>query len=40
MEERDNDKNENSDYTLKDEGTEDYRRGGYHGNRIGDTLKK
>lgn len=28
-----------SDYTSDDEGTEDYRRGGYHAVRIGDTFK-
>ncbi|GAB4856515.1 hypothetical protein Ancab_014432 [Ancistrocladus abbreviatus] len=28
-----------SDYTSEDEGTEDYRRGGYHAVRIGDTFK-
>ncbi|XP_054814467.1 uncharacterized protein LOC129315003 [Prosopis cineraria] len=32
------DKNENSDYSSEDEGTEDYRRGGYHAVRIGDTF--
>ena len=30
---------EESDYTSEDEGTEDYRRGGYHAVRIGDTFK-
>nr|KJB16715.1 hypothetical protein B456_002G244400 [Gossypium raimondii] len=30
---------ESSDYTSEDEGTEDYRRGGYHAVRIGDTFK-
>ncbi|RAL46028.1 hypothetical protein DM860_006182 [Cuscuta australis] len=30
---------ETSDYTSEDEGTEDYRRGGYHAVRIGDTFK-
>ncbi|KAI4349050.1 hypothetical protein L6164_009697 [Bauhinia variegata] len=30
---------ESSDYTSDDEGTEDYRRGGYHAVRIGDTFK-
>lgn len=38
-ENRDGDRNENSDYTSEDEGTEDYRRGGYHAVRIGDTFK-
>ncbi|OMP06513.1 hypothetical protein CCACVL1_01537 [Corchorus capsularis] len=30
---------ESGDYTTEDEGTEDYRRGGYHAVRIGDTFK-
>lgn len=30
---------ETSDYTSEDEGTEDYRRGGYHAVRIGDAFK-
>ncbi|XAR69686.1 Non-specific serine/threonine protein kinase [Bertholletia excelsa] len=30
---------ESSDYTSEDEGTGDYRRGGYHAVRIGDTFK-
>ena len=29
---------ESSDFTSEDEGTEDYRRGGYHAVRIGDTY--
>ncbi|PIM97080.1 Non-specific serine/threonine protein kinase [Handroanthus impetiginosus] len=33
------DGSETSDYTSEDEGTEDYRRGGYHAVRIGDTFK-
>ncbi|XP_011088817.1 SRSF protein kinase 1 isoform X1 [Sesamum indicum] len=33
------DRSETSDYTTEDEGTEDYRRGGYHAVRIGDTFK-
>ncbi|XAR60074.1 Non-specific serine/threonine protein kinase [Bertholletia excelsa] len=33
------DQSETSDYTSEDEGTEDYRRGGYHAVRIGDTFK-
>ncbi|XP_027339971.1 SRSF protein kinase 1 isoform X2 [Abrus precatorius] len=33
------DRNEVSDYSSEDEGTEDYRRGGYHAVRIGDTFK-
>lgn len=28
-----------SDYSSEDEGTEDYRRGGYHTVRVGDTFK-
>ncbi|XP_028808103.1 SRSF protein kinase 1 [Neltuma alba] len=38
-EDRNGDGNEVSDYTSEDEGTEDYRRGGYHAVRIGDTFK-
>lgn len=30
---------DSSDYTSEDEGTEDYRRGGYHAVRVGDTFK-
>lgn len=33
------DRSEVSDYSSEDEGTEDYRRGGYHAVRIGDTFK-
>ncbi|KAL8515881.1 hypothetical protein ACS0TY_014544 [Phlomoides rotata] len=33
------DRSETSDYTSEDEGTEDYRRGGYHAVRIGDAFK-
>ncbi|KAA8516642.1 hypothetical protein F0562_016852 [Nyssa sinensis] len=33
------DRSESSDYTSEDEGAEDYRRGGYHAVRIGDTFK-
>lgn len=33
------DRPESSDYTSEDEGTEDYRRGGYHAVRIGDSFK-
>ncbi|KAJ8563494.1 hypothetical protein K7X08_031946 [Anisodus acutangulus] len=33
------DGSETSDYTSEDEGTEDYKRGGYHSVRIGDTFK-
>lgn len=29
-----------SDYTSEDEGTEDYRRGGYHAVRVGDSFKQ
>ncbi|KAJ9540510.1 hypothetical protein OSB04_027016 [Centaurea solstitialis] len=35
----DDDRSETSDYTSEDEGTEDYRRGGYHAVRIGDKFK-
>jgi serine/threonine-protein kinase SRPK3 len=31
---------ESTDYTSEDEGTEDYRRGGYHAVRVGDTFKQ
>ncbi|XP_019457945.1 PREDICTED: serine/threonine-protein kinase SRPK-like isoform X2 [Lupinus angustifolius] len=33
------DQNEGSDYSSEEEGTEDYRRGGYHAVQIGDTYK-
>ncbi|KAG2686451.1 hypothetical protein I3843_09G006500 [Carya illinoinensis] len=33
------DGSESGDYTSEDEGTEDYRRGGYHAVRIGDAFK-
>ncbi|KAM6568682.1 hypothetical protein CsatB_016667 [Cannabis sativa] len=33
------DRTESSDYTSDDEGTEDYRRGGYHAVRVGDAFK-
>ncbi|XP_020231026.1 serine/threonine-protein kinase SRPK [Cajanus cajan] len=33
------DRSEVSDYSSEDEGTEDYRRGGYHAVQIGDTFK-
>uniref|UniRef100_A0A5B7AH68 non-specific serine/threonine protein kinase n=1 Tax=Davidia involucrata TaxID=16924 RepID=A0A5B7AH68_DAVIN len=36
---RNGDRSETSDYTSEDEGTEDYRRGGYHAVRIGDSFK-
>ncbi|ERN01300.1 SRSF protein kinase 1 [Amborella trichopoda] len=32
-------RSESSDYTSEDEGTDEYRRGGYHAVRIGDTFK-
>lgn len=38
-EDKDGDRSEVSDYSSEDEGTEDYRRGGYHAVRIGDTFK-
>ncbi|KAL5209946.1 hypothetical protein ABZP36_005569 [Zizania latifolia] len=31
---------DSSDYTSEDEGTEDYRRGGYHAVRVGDSFNK
>lgn len=31
---------ESSNYTSEDEGTEDYRRGGYHAVRVGDSFKQ
>nr|TKS00101.1 hypothetical protein D5086_0000186450 [Populus alba] len=39
-EDRNGDRSEESDYTSEDEGTEDYRRGGYHAVRIGDTFQE
>ncbi|KAL6967110.1 non-specific serine,threonine protein kinase [Sarracenia purpurea var. burkii] len=36
---RNGDRSETSDYTSEDEGTEDYRCGGYHAVRIGDSFK-
>ncbi|KAL2511165.1 ser/arg-rich protein kinase 4 [Abeliophyllum distichum] len=39
MERNGDDQSETSDYTSEDEGTEDYRRGGYHAVRIGDTFR-
>ncbi|KAL6894085.1 hypothetical protein ACP4OV_008183 [Aristida adscensionis] len=36
----DDDDVESSDYTSEDEGTEDYRRGGYHAVRVGDSFKQ
>ena len=39
-EEEDEEVNESgSDYTSEDEGKDDYRRGGYHAVRIGDSFK-
>ncbi|EEF34919.1 srpk, putative [Ricinus communis] len=38
-EDRNGERSEESDYTSEDEGTEDYRRGGYHAVRIGDRFK-
>ena len=39
-EERNGDRSETSDYySSEDEGTEDYRKGGYHAVEIGDTFK-
>ncbi|KAK8628964.1 hypothetical protein V6N13_077824 [Hibiscus sabdariffa] len=38
-EDKSGDPSEVSDYSSEDEGTEDYRRGGYHAVRIGDTFK-
>ena len=33
------DRKDASDYSSEDEGTEDYKRGGYHAVQIGDTFK-
>lgn len=38
-EERDGERSDTSDCTSEDEGTEDYRRGGYHAVKIGDTFR-
>ncbi|GFY93454.1 ser/arg-rich protein kinase 4 [Actinidia rufa] len=38
-EEEEENGSESGDYTSEDEGTEDYRRGGYHAVRIGDAFK-
>ncbi|KAF6134314.1 hypothetical protein GIB67_005706 [Kingdonia uniflora] len=35
----DDNQSESSNYTSEDEGTDDYRRGGYHAVRIGDSFK-
>lgn len=37
--EEDDVRSESSNYTSEDEGTEDYRRGGYHAVRVGDSFK-
>lgn len=37
--EEDRSSDSGGDYTSEDEGTEDYRRGGYHAVRIGDSFK-
>lgn len=39
-EEEEEGRSESSYDTSEDEGTEDYRRGGYHAVRIGDTFKQ
>ncbi|KAL3828523.1 hypothetical protein ACJIZ3_017325 [Penstemon smallii] len=39
MDRNGDDRSETSDYTSEDEGTEEYRRGGYHAVRIGDSFK-
>lgn len=39
VEKKREEENEMSEYSSEDEGTEDYRRGGYHAVRIGDTFK-
>ena len=39
MEEEDA-RSESSNFTSEDEGTEDYRRGGYHAVRVGDSFKQ
>lgn len=38
-EDRNGARSEASDYSSEDEGTEDYRRGGYHAVQIGDKFK-
>ncbi|XP_076906747.1 uncharacterized protein LOC143562976 [Bidens hawaiensis] len=38
-EKEEDDRSETSDYSSEDEGTEDYRRGGYHAVRVGDKFK-
>lgn len=39
-EEEEEEEVESSDYTSEDEGTEDYRRGGYHAVHVGDSFKQ
>ncbi|KAJ1293609.1 hypothetical protein BS78_01G081600 [Paspalum vaginatum] len=39
-EDAEDEEGESSDYTSEDEGTEDYRRGGYHAVRVGDSFKQ
>lgn len=39
-EEEEEGRSDSSNYTSEDEGTEDYRRGGYHAVRIGDAFKQ
>ena len=38
-EDQNGDHSEESDYTSEDEGTEDYKKGGYHAVKIGDKFK-
>ncbi|KAJ4841782.1 hypothetical protein Tsubulata_010527 [Turnera subulata] len=38
-EDRNGNRSEESEYTSEDEGTEDYRRGGYHAVKVGDAFK-
>ncbi|KAJ0974125.1 hypothetical protein J5N97_016090 [Dioscorea zingiberensis] len=40
MEEEEEARSESSNFTSEDEGTEDYRRGGYHAVRVGDSFKQ
>uniref|UniRef100_A0A6V7QZB8 non-specific serine/threonine protein kinase n=1 Tax=Ananas comosus var. bracteatus TaxID=296719 RepID=A0A6V7QZB8_ANACO len=40
MAEEEEGRSESSNYTSEDEGTEEYRRGGYHAVRIGDSFKQ
>ncbi|KAL8092489.1 hypothetical protein AgCh_034677 [Apium graveolens] len=39
VDQNDDARSETSDYTSEDEGTEDYKKGGYHAVQIGDTFK-